>query len=122
MTTRVLDRAEWAEKLAGTELDAVWPHLQQEDAQIVVVEDGARVVGCWAVIRYVHVEGVWIAPSHRGKGSVARRLFAGMKRVAQQFGARAVLTGALTEDVRQLLRHLNATKLPGEHYCFPVGD
>lgn len=119
MTTRMLSRDEWATKLAGTELEAAVPYL--DGAQVVVVEDGETVVGCWALIPYVHVEGVWIAPAHRGRGSVARRLLSGMRRAAQAMGVSTVMTAAISDDVRELLAHLGATKLPGEHYALPVG-
>lgn len=118
MTTRLLPRDEWS-KLAGTELETAWPHLP-ETAQVVVVEDAGAIVGCWALFQQVHVEGVWIAPAHRGKASVARRLLAGMRRTAQAMGARTVATGALTDDVRQLLDRLHAVPLPGDHYAVPI--
>lgn len=118
MTTRLLPRDEWP-KLAGTELEAVWPHLPL-GAHVVVVEEGEALVGCWALFPQVHAEGVWIAPSHRGKASVARRLLAGMRRTAQAMGAQSVATGALTDDVRRLLDGLRAVKLPGDHYAVPI--
>lgn len=118
MTARVLDPAEWP-TLAGTELETVWPHLTPEDTQIVVVEDGTSIIGCWAVIRYVHVEGCWVHPDHRKRGGVARRLLAGMRRAAQRFGANAVITGSANADVTALLEKLNAVPL-GQAYVFPV--
>jgi hypothetical protein len=119
MTTRILPRDEYP-RLAGTELDAVWPILPL-DAQVVVVEQDGQIVGCWSAYRLVHVEGLWIAPEHRGKGSVARRLLVGMRETVAEMGASGAITGALTDDVRTMLRHIGATHLPGDHYALPLG-
>lgn len=119
MTTRLLEPSEWP-RLAGTELETVWPHLDPLQAHIVVVEADGAIVGCWAAFRQIHVEGVWIAEAHRGKAGVARRLLAGMRRTARAMGARSVATAALTDDVRGILDGLGATKLPGDHYAMPV--
>lgn len=119
MTTRILPREEYP-RLAGTELEAVWPTLPEGAAVLVVEEDG-QIVGCWAAFLVAHVEGVWIAPEHRGRGGVARRLLVGMRRtLVETFGATGALTGAMTDDVRALLARLGATKLPGDHYALPL--
>jgi N-acetylglutamate synthase-like GNAT family acetyltransferase len=120
VTTRLLPPEEWA-RLAGTELETVWPHLHAASAQIVVVEQDGQIVGCWALMRVVHVEGVWIAPAYRGKASVAKRLLQGMRRAAAQWGAKTVATAALTDDVRRLVAHLGGVALPGEHFVMSVG-
>lgn len=120
MTTRLLPRDEYP-RLMGTELETVWPHLP-EGARVLVVEDPAgAIVGCWALFTSVHCEGVWVAPEHRGRGSVARRLLAGMRREARDMGASAVMTGAVSDDVRGLIAHLHGTRLPGEQYVMPLG-
>lgn len=121
MTTRVLPQYEWP-RLVGTELETVWPVLNPAQADILVVEDAGVIVGCWAVIRYVHVEGLWIAPSARRKASVGRRLWLGLQKLAQHLGATSVLTGAMSDDVRALLDHVGATKLPGDHYVMPMRE
>lgn len=116
MTHRVLPRTEYP-KLAGTELETVWPVLP-EDALVLVVEDGAEIVACWALLTVRHVEGLWIAPAHRGKGSVARRLLAGMRTLV---GVRPVVTAAMTDEIRGLLDRIAAQKLPGDHYVMTLG-
>lgn len=118
METRVIPPSEWP-RLAGTELEAVWPVLPP-DARVLVIEDAGVIVGCWAAFTKVHVEGVWIAPAHRGKASVARRLMAGMRRVVRAMGAESVATGATTDDVRNLLTRIGATQLPGDHYVLSL--
>lgn len=119
MTTRILPASEWS-RLAGTELEQAVPHLKPEDTTVLVVEDGDQIVGCWALIRYVHAECVWVHPDHRGRCSVARRLLAFMRRTARGLGASAVITGSLNPEVSELLRKLRATALPGQSYVLPV--
>lgn len=119
MLTRILPVDEWP-RLSGTELETAWPHLRPEDTSIIVVEHENQIVGCWAVVRYVHVEGVWVHPDHRRRGGVARRLLAAMWRTARGLGAGAVLTGAMSDDVRGILDGLGASRLPGDHYVVPI--
>lgn len=117
MTTRILPRDEYA-KLAGTELDTVWPLLDQADGVVMVIEDGDQIVGCWAVMTVTHVEGLWIHPAHRGKASVGRRLLLGMTRFLR---GRTVVTSATCDDVRRLLERVAAQPLPGSHYMVTFG-
>ncbi len=120
MDTRILPRDEYA-KLAGTELEAVAPHLPAT-AQVVVVEDSDNeIVACWAVYPLVHVEGVWIAPKHRGKSAAARQLLRGMRLTARRMGALAVNTASVSADVSNMLRKLGAVQLEGEHFSLRVG-
>lgn len=121
MTSRVLPVAEWG-RLVGTELELALPYLPP-DTQIVVIEDAVTIVGCWAILRYVHVEGVWIHPDYRRQGAVARRLLSMMGWVARQaFGAQVVITGADTDDVAGLITRLGGHRLPGTHYVIPVKE
>jgi N-acetylglutamate synthase-like GNAT family acetyltransferase len=118
MTTRSLPRAEWP-RLAGTELEAVWPYLPA-GAEVIAVEDDGQIVGCWAVFPLVHVEGIWIAPEHRGRGSVARRLLGGMRRAARAMGARAVNTAATSAEVAAMLEKLGGVELRGRHFAVTI--
>lgn len=115
MTTRILPPDEWA-RLAGTEAETVWPHLPPS-AHVLVVEQDDQIVGCWVLMSVLHAECLWIASAHRGKASVARRLWAFMRRTAAGLGAPVVATAAVTDDVRRLLEHVGATKVPGDHYA-----
>lgn len=120
MTTRLLDRAEYP-RLLGTELETVWPHLPPS-ARVIVVEDAqGAIVGCWALFTSVHVEGVWVSPEHRGRGRVALKLLTAMRAQARDMGAAAVMTGAVSDDVRGLIAHLHGTRVPGEQYVIPLG-
>lgn len=118
MTTRTLPREEFG-RLVGTELEAVAPILPPA-ATVLVVEDAGQIVGCWALFPVWHAEGLWIAPAHRGKGGVARRLLAGLRTAAHAQGARAVATAATDERVESMLDRLGAVALPGVHFSMGV--
>lgn len=119
MTTRILPRED-AHKLRGTEAEAVIPHLETLKAQALVVEDGDRVVGCWLLMPVYHAECLWIAPEHRGKTSVARRLLRGLRSLAADLHLPSVWTAAMSDDVRGLLTTYGATKAPGDHYIMAM--
>ena len=119
MTTRVLPVEEWP-RLAGTELETIWPIVDPRLAHMLVVEDGPEVVGCWALLTLAHVEGLWIAPAHRHRGRVFARLIAGMRALARAEGFRAVGTAADTDTVRALLVKAGAHRVPGESYVLQV--
>lgn len=119
LITRLLPWEEWP-RLAGTELETVWPHLEPEKASVVVVEDGDRIVGCWAVWAVVHVEGLWVHPDYRQKPSVGRRLWRAMRRAVADRGSSAVVTAACSEAVRDLLATARATVVPGEFFVLSM--
>ena len=102
--------------LNGTELETVYPHLDPARAKVLVVEDEGRIVACWSLLQVYHVEGVWIAPEHRKRGKVALRLLEGMRTLCQGLGIARVVTGACTDDVKALIRHLRGVKLDGESF------
>lgn len=119
MTTRILPVSEYR-RLVGTELETVWPHLPAE-AQVIVVEDGPQIVGCWAVFPLVHVEGLWVHPDHRGKVSVGRRLLAQMVATAREMGAQAVNTAAVSPEVAAMIESCGGVELQGRHYALRIG-
>jgi len=120
MTTRILDATEWAR--VPTDLHALLPHVIPGDAQVVVVEDAGRIVASWAVLRVVHLEGLWIDPAYRGRAGVARRLYEATLTAARRWTSGWAMTGAATDDVRALLDHAGAQKLPMDTYVMPLRD
>lgn len=119
MTHRVLPPHEWP-RLAGTELEAVYPYLNPDHADVVVVEDEGRVVGCWAFVRVFHADGAWIHPDQRG-GMVAQYLLRGIAALARLHGSDRVVATAESDDVAHLLQRLGGEQLPGAHFVLPVG-
>lgn len=119
MTSRLLPVDEWP-RLMGTEAETVWPLLDPSRASILVVEDAGAIVGTWIFMNVLHAECLWIAPSHRTKASVGRKLWSGLKRFAKEEGVQVVATAAMTDKVRELLDHAGAKRIPGDHYSMRV--
>lgn len=120
MNLRELPRADWATKLAGLDVAPLAEALPP-DSRLIVVEDAlGQVVGTWAVIRWVHVEGLWIEPSHRKHGRVGAYLLKGMREAAQAWGATSVITGCVDDEVRDLLEHRHAIAAPPQ-YILRIG-
>jgi hypothetical protein len=119
VTTRELPPDEWA-KLAGTDSADIWPMLAPGQAKVLVVEDGEAVVGSWLLLPVWHAECLWIAPSHRGRAAVGRRLWVGLRRMLRDLGVGGFITGALSDEVRGLLAHVGARPLPGDHYVVSI--
>lgn len=119
MITRQLPRDEWP-RIAHTEIGPALAVLPPDDTRILIVEEANEVLGSWALIRYLHVEGVWVHPDHRKRGRVAAHLLKGMTDLAHAWGQSVVLTAALTDDVRTLIAHLGGERLPGDHYAIPL--
>lgn len=115
MTTRILPPGEWV-KLNGTEAETIWPHLNPFLAQVMVVEDGDAIVGCWILMPVWHAECLWIAPAHRKIGSVARKLWRAMREAVLARGSKTVTTASMSEDVTKLLEKVGAAKIPGDHF------
>ena len=119
LTTRELPHAEW-HRLAGTELESVWPTVNPESSAVIVVEDDGQIVGAWMVLTVVHAEGVWIAPSYRNGGAVARRMLRGLRDVLARAGVAGVVTGAKDDMVAGYLGRLGAVPVPGPQYYLPL--
>lgn len=111
LTRRVLPRDEY-HRLVGTELECAT--ALPGGSQVLVVEDGAEIVGCWALLSVLHVEGAWVAPTHRA--SASRHLLHGMADLVADAGGAAVLTGSMSPRVTRLLKGLGATKLDFDQY------
>lgn len=118
MTTRSLQPSEWHR--LSTDYAAVLPHVQPSDVEIVVVEDGDRIVASWAVMRIVHLEGLWIDPDYRGRVSVARRLYRATMAAVQRWTTGWAMTGADTDTVRAMLATVGAVHVPMDVYVMPI--
>ncbi len=120
MTARILPPEEWP-RLAGTEAETIWPQLTSA-ARVVVVEQDGQIIGCHLLQPVLHAECLWVHPDHRGRSSVARRLWRAVQQaVRDEFGVTWFATDACSDDVRALLAHVGAVKLESDHYMVPVG-
>jgi N-acetylglutamate synthase-like GNAT family acetyltransferase len=119
-TTRVLSDEEWR-RFEGTDMAPALAGFEPEQTRIIVVEDEGKIVGRWVVTRWVHVECVKIEPNAMNRGNIALRLVRAMHHEARQLGAKAVITGAPDETVRDLLARLGAVPMPCDEYILPLG-
>ena len=122
MTVRTLPREEWGKIIeadGGRDILAAAPPTSH--LQVVVVEDeSGAIVGSWLVYQAVHVEGLWVAPAHRGRGSVMRRLLAGMTRAARALGVSSVMTHSMDPKIDDLLAGYGGTALQGRAWALPL--
>lgn len=74
MKVRVLDPEEWA-RLQAEQHAPSMPFVDPGGMEVIVVENEVGdVVACLSVLTVTHLEGLWIAPEHRGRGGVLRAL------------------------------------------------
>ena len=119
ITARLLTpEDDWVAKLQGTELEGVG--LTAENSRVIVVEQGAEVMGCWAALTQAHVEGLWLAPD-AGAGT-ARALVSKMVEILKGLGVGEVLTQSLTPQVDHLIQTAGGRKVPGQTGVIPVKE
>lgn len=121
MNSRILPPEEWP-RLKGTEAEAVWPQLVPENTRVLVVEEDGEIVGAWVLLRVVHAECLWAAPSHRGSLGVATRLLRGMWEIASKWGASRVVTGSTSPEVTGLIKRVGGEPMPCESFVLPVAN
>lgn len=115
MTSRILPHEEWA-RLEGTELGPVWRALDPAVARVIVVEDTyGQIAGCWSLLPFVHAEGLWIAPAHRGKSAVLRQLWQALISSANEIGIQSVVTSAASDEVAEILVKRGARPMPASY-------
>lgn len=93
-------------------------YLKPEDVDVVVVEDDAgEVMASLAVMRVVHLEGLWIDPAAKNAG-VARGLLREAVRVAEKWCSSGwVFGGAADDRMRDLLERLGGARVPMDTYA-----
>lgn len=109
MTSRLLPPEEWP-RLRGTLLDPAWQDFTPTD-KVLVVEDGGRIVACAALFQRWHLEGAWVHPDDRGRVSVGRRLWAGLKALIQALGNPEVISMATTPETRRMVEKVGTARL-----------
>lgn len=112
MTIRELPFEEW-DKLEGL------PFVQNglpdpSGTRLLVAEtpDG-QIVGTWALMSVVFLEGMWVHPDHR-KTTVTGRLVQGMKRFLHELGVYQSFTMTQTDEVRELAYKAGFQAVPGD--------
>ncbi len=120
MSIRVLPHEEW-DKLSETQLPPLLPFVRPEDIDIVVAEDGGRVVGSLAVLRVTHLEGLWIDHGHEGNPGIGRGLMNAAFALARRTAPGWAIGGAVSDQMRDILGRLGAVKIPMDSYAVKVG-
>lgn len=121
MTSRILDPSDW-HRLVGTEVEHVWPLLNPEQTQILVIEDEGEIVGTLTLVSIWHAECLWIHPDYRKGCGVMRRLIDGMWNTAHRLGAKRLWSGSLSDATTNILHRLGAHEIPGRSFSFPVKE
>ena len=117
MRTRAIPSGEW-ERLP--ERPALLDHVHPQDAQVLVVEDGDRIVGYLMAARVTHLEGLWIDPEHRNRAAVGRALRNAAPGLAERWGHSWAWAGSDTPLVKRVLERLGAARLALESYVFKL--
>jgi hypothetical protein len=94
--------------------------LDPENSRVLVVEDEGQIVGTWVGMRVVHMECLWVKPSHRGLFGVTKRLLKGMRDIAASWGTNKVITGSASEHVTDLIRRFGGVPMPCESFILPA--
>lgn len=115
--TRILPRDEW---WRHEQAILVLPGIQADDVDVVVVEDGDRLIAAMTVFRATHFEGLWIDPERKGLGA-ARSLLRLAEALALTRGNTWVLAGASDDRMRSILGKMEARKLAMEPYLLKIG-
>lgn len=119
MKKRILPQAEWP-KLKGTEAELLWPHLNPENSEIIVIEDGDRIVATWTLMRMVHAECIWVDPEYKGSPGVWRGLITLAREIATKWGVSKLITGSITQEVTDLIVKWGGFPVPCATYVLPV--
>lgn len=120
MIARVLPRNEWPRlRNAGVPYFDHW--LLPDQAEVVVVEDGPRIVARMYVMRLPHYEGAWVDPEYRGNLGVTRALLRESANQAKRWSHGVVLGGVVDDHMRDVMKRLGAERLDADFYVLPVG-
>lgn len=100
LVDRVLPPEEWG-RLDG-ELAPMVPFFDPARVKIVVVEDDGVIVAHGVCYTVDHVDGVWIAPSHRGNTAVTRRGWRIINETLRASGATEMMVTAFCQEMADL--------------------
>jgi hypothetical protein len=112
-TVRILPREEYP-RLA--DLPFASRGLPDPDRTIILVaeDDAGTIVGLWAAMTAIHLDGLWVEPSYRKHSRVAVQLLRGMKALLQRHGLIQSFTYVESAEVLMLALKAGFTRLPGD--------
>lgn len=118
MRVRVLPVAEW-DRLhhAGHQIA---PLVPAGDADVIVLEDGDRIVGCITALRVPYIEAFWIDPEYRGNLGAVRALSAAAFGKAREWGQWAFAGSADESKMADYLLRLGARPMPMAFFVVPL--
>jgi len=117
LTDRILPQEEW-HRLDG-DLAKMVPVLDPTRVTILVVEEDGVIVAHVVWYRVDHLDGLWIAPEHRGKTAVARRGLRLIHRTLYASGARTMMVSALDQETHNLFAK-RGVPFPGQTFVLRV--
>lgn len=120
MIARVLPQEEWS-KLDVTGFAQIAPTLRPEDVEVIVVEDGDRIVSSMVAMRVVHLESLWIDPAYRGHPTLARKLLRQAIASVKKWAASWVLGCSDTDHMDDIIKRVGGQRLSVDSYMIPLG-
>lgn len=120
MKARILPPEEYAKLKALTGLEQIGTTLRPEDCQVIVVEDGERVVATMGVFRVTHFESLWIDPEYRGNAGLGRRLIKAGIEAARKWATDWAWGASGTEHMDDVLERLGGIKTSVTSYMVPI--
>jgi hypothetical protein len=110
---RILPREEYPRLL---DLPFASRGLPDPDRTIILVaeNDAGAIVGLWAAMTAIHLDGLWVEPSYRRHSRVAVQLLRGMKALLARHGLVQSFTYVEASDVLMLALKAGFTRLPGD--------
>lgn len=120
MKARILPKEEWS-RLSITGIAPIQETLRPEDVQVIVVEDGDRIVASMGAFRVTHFESLWIDPEYRGNAGLGRRLLKAGITAARKWTDKWVWGASDTPHMNDVILRLGGKRIPIETYMIPLG-
>lgn len=120
MIARVLNPEEWP-ILDETHPAQLAQSLPDGAASVVVVEEAGKVVGTLTVAQITHLEGLWIAPEHRGNPVLAMALVEAAFSEVRKSKADWAWGASDTEHMSDIIRRVGGKEIPVKSYVIPIG-
>lgn len=121
MRTRILPPDEWF-KLNTNGVPPLGTTLRPEDVQVVVVEDGERIVASLGVFRVTHFESLWIDPEYSGNPGLCRRLIRSSVAAARKWTDKWVWGASDTDKMDSIMGRCGGKSVPVSTFIIPLGD